>query len=95
MKLEGSSTLPHRHSSILPYIGAVKIESLVNANRMAKLKDAAQLARGVHEFCSLERVPVPFVHTSLCLFLSQVDAFRHFPGSATPSSHEAIACHLR
>ena len=63
--------LPSRHSSILPYIKTVKIESLVEAGRMARLEDAAYLALTIHRLCNLERLPVPSVHTTLRSFLSQ------------------------
>ena len=70
-----SFALSLRLSSVIPYIKAVKINSLANQDRVIRLRDAVDLACAIRLFCDRERQPVPSVHVNLSLFLGG-DALR-------------------
>ena len=72
-------TLPLRHSSILPYIKAVKIESLVERDdRAARHKRAALLAHTIRQLCNREGLPAPSVHVALSMYLDRNSTLRSF-----------------
>ena len=75
---ETPSTLSHRHSSIIPYIRTVKIESLVEYYREVRHENATLLAHTIRQFCNRERLPPPSVHTTLSLSLGHSDGLWSF-----------------
>ena len=72
-----SSALPHG-LSILPYIRTVKIDSLVEFDRPARLRCAAHLVDTIRQLCNREGLPAPSVHASLSMAFGRREALRQF-----------------
>ena len=62
-------SLLHRHRSVIQYIKTVKIDSLTNSDRTARLRDAVRLVSAIRLFCNRECLPIPPVQATLGLFL--------------------------